>query len=56
MKISADAQQLINIECPFCSRRTLVIIKGREPYNVDHLQCTECDSTFGVARGDDDGG
>ena len=34
--------------CPHCEEDKLVLIKGNEPYNIDHLQCPSCDSTYNL--------
>ena len=41
-------------ECPHCKEHKLeplgilMLIRGDEPYNVDHLECTECGSTYNL--------
>jgi hypothetical protein len=32
--------------CPICEKGILEFVKGNEPYDTDHLQCSYCDSTF----------
>jgi transcription elongation factor Elf1 len=32
--------------CPNCGIHLLVLIKADRPHDIDHLQCTYCDSTF----------
>lgn len=34
------------IKCPHCNSDELTLINGNEPYDVDHLQCPTCDSTY----------
>lgn len=33
-------------QCPHCKEGKLEIIKGCEPYSIDHLMCDRCDSTY----------
>jgi hypothetical protein len=33
-------------DCPHCKVGTLVVVEGREPWTSNHLQCTECCSTY----------
>jgi len=44
MKIILEAGD----ECPHCQTGTLELVKGNGPYNVDHLQCDNCDSTYNL--------
>lgn len=32
--------------CKICSNGTIKLIYGDYPYNIDHLKCDSCDSTF----------
>jgi len=34
--------------CPHCKHGGLEFIKGNEPYDTDHFQCSLCDSTFNL--------
>jgi len=44
----------IGMDCPHCTKHNvenigkLRLIKGDEPYNVDHLMCSECSSTYNL--------
>lgn len=40
--------------CEFCSKGNLVVVEGRYPYTVRHLQCPLCDSTYCLEEKDDD--
>ena len=33
-------------QCLHCKEGTLTLIKEDYPYNIDHLQCISCDSTY----------
>lgn len=33
-------------KCPCCESGILKLVKGLEPYNIDHLMCSFCDGTF----------
>ena len=32
--------------CPHCKKGKLELVKANEPYNIEHLQCDKCDSTY----------
>ena len=32
--------------CPHCKEGKIIFIKGNEPYDVDHLMCNLCNSTY----------
>lgn len=32
--------------CPNCGKKELFKVVGIEPYSCDHLQCSNCDSTY----------
>ena len=36
------------MKCNHCKKGKLEVIKGYEPYNIDHYQCNYCDSTFNI--------
>ncbi len=33
-------------KCPHCKIGLIEFVNGYEPYNVDHLMCSKCDSTY----------
>jgi len=35
-------------KCPHCNEGKLELVNGNYPYNIDHLQCNICDSTFNL--------
>jgi len=37
-----------NDTCPHCGKGILQLIKGDHPYNIDHLMCNECFSTYNL--------
>ena len=37
--------------CPHCKDATLDLVKEDFPYNIDHLQCPNCDSTYNLDMG-----
>jgi len=43
-------EDLIKIgdKCPHCKKGILELVKGNEPFTIDHLQCNICDSTFNL--------
>jgi transposase-like protein len=36
------------MKCPNCKTGNLEKATGTEPFNQDHLQCDNCDSTFNI--------
>lgn len=36
--------------CPYCGKAELVVISADEPWNDEHLQCPECDSTYNIEQ------
>lgn len=36
--------------CPVCEKKAVSVVQGDEPWTTDHLQCSECDSTFADDR------
>ena len=45
-----DVKLKIGDKCPHCEYGVLSYVRGNEPYNVDHLMCFECDSTYVLER------
>ena len=33
-------------KCPYCNIGILESVKGNEPWDTDHYQCNNCDSTY----------
>lgn len=33
-------------KCPHCKIGLIEFVNGYEPYNIDHLMCSKCDSTY----------
>lgn len=36
------------MKCPKCTSGIIEKVNGNEPFNEDHLQCNNCDSTFNI--------
>lgn len=34
--------------CPYCNEGKLKYIPENEPWNMEHLQCEKCDSTYNL--------
>jgi len=37
-------------ECTICKKGKLELVTENFPYTIDHLQCSNCDSTFNLSE------
>jgi transposase-like protein len=38
----------MSIKCQHCEEGTLVVVTAYEPWNLEHYQCEDCDSTYSL--------
>ena len=46
--VSQHVRLKIGDECLICDNGKLELVGENFPYTIDHLQCSDCDSTFNI--------
>jgi hypothetical protein len=46
--VSQHIRLKVGDECLICDKGKLELVGANEPYTNDHLQCSNCDSTFNI--------